>query len=687
MLRLVAIAVVGVMGAFAQEKPIETFDGSALPPTLKQNNVDASVVRVKGERVLEVRFKKSDWPNVYFAPREGAWDFSEASGIAIDVYNPEDLPVTVSMRVDNAGADGENHCVTAQTSAGPGKWTTLRALFNPSDSGPYWGMRGIPGVGPLGKGKSIDPACIVAIQIFLPRPAEEHTLYIDNIRLAGKSTLDGASIPFPFVDRFGQYKRADWPGKIKDERGLAKSAEREARDWKRHESMPQRDRFGGWADGPQLKATGWFRTENVDGKWWLITPEGHLFFSVGMDCVGTWEQTFVEQRDNWFEWLPAENDPVFGAAYGKVSGAHSMAERIGGQGRTFSFYRANLIRKYGKDFSAPWRDSAYTRLKSWGFNTVANWAQHDVVENSPMPFTATAGIYGDIRRIEGGGGYWAKMADAYDPSFADAVEKSVAPAAKKWADNPLCIGYFVDNEISWEAIEVGTLASPPDQPCRIAHVEMLKQKYGDLASLNKAWDTSAADWNSLRVPGKRTFACQADLDDFVYAFGRRYFETINTVLKNYAPNHLYLGCRFSSAPKPAVRACADVVDVVSFNFYRSSIGKDEYVGGNSLGKPILIGEFHFGALDRGMFHTGLVATRNQKDRAAAYARYVNSVIDNPSFVGCHWFQYVDEPITGRWYDGENYNIGFLTVTDTPYPEMVRAARKVHNEMYQRRFGN
>ena len=26
---------------------------------------------------------------------------------------------------------------------------------------------------------------------------------------------------------------------------------------------------------------------------------------------------------------------------------------------------------------------------------------------------------------------------------------------------------------------------------------------------------------------------------------------------------------------------------------------------------------------------------------------------------------VDEPLTGRAYDGENYNIGFLTVTDTP----------------------
>ena len=62
------------------------------------------------------------------------------------------------------------------------------------------------------------------------------------------------------------------------------------------------------------------------------------------------------------------------------------------------------------------------------------------------------------------------------------------------------------------------------------------------------------------------------------------------------------------------------------------------------------------------------------------------MLDNPALVGCHWFQYVDEPLTGRSYDGENYNIGFLTVTDTPYPELVAAARAIHRQAYARRAG-
>jgi hypothetical protein len=39
-----------------------------------------------------------------------------------------------------------------------------------------------------------------------------------------------------------------------------------------------RDRFGGWG-GVRGKATAFFHTEQIDGVWWLITPEGNAFFS------------------------------------------------------------------------------------------------------------------------------------------------------------------------------------------------------------------------------------------------------------------------------------------------------------------------------------------------------------------------------------------------------------------------
>ena len=114
-------------------------------------------------------------------------------------------------------------------------------------------------------------------------------------------------------------------------------------------------------------------------------------------------------------------------------------------------------------------------------------------------------------------------------------------------------------------------------------------------------------------------------------------------------------------------------DVVSFNVYKTTLDTKEWAFADNLNKPCIIGEFHFGALDRGMFHTGLVPTPSQQRRAQAYLQYVQSVADNPNFVGCHWFQYLDEPLTGRVWDGENYNIGLVDITDTPYPELTTAA--------------
>ena len=314
---------------------------------------------------------------------------------------------------------------------------------------------------------------------------------------------------------------------------------------------------------------------------------------------------------------------------------------------------------------------------------VGNWSAADVLQNSTLPFVVTASVSGDFRRIEGGGGYWGKMADVYDPKYAEAADSSIASAAKQFAGNPLCIGYFVDNEIAWDAIERGPLASPADQPCRGEMVRQLKSMYASLDALNHAWETTADTWDALRMPDQPNDACRKDLYAWTYAFARRYFEIVRDTLRRHAPNQLYLGCRFAWSHPQAVRACADVADVVSFNIYRTGINSGDWAGKNDLGKPIIIGEFHFGALDRGMFHTGLVPTADQNDRAAHFRSYVESVADCPSFVGCHWFQYVDEPLTGRVYDGENYNIGLVDVTDTPYPELTSAARKVNAEVYSR----
>ncbi|MCL1909956.1 MAG: agarase, partial [Kiritimatiellaeota bacterium] len=121
----------------------------------------------------------------------------------------------------------------------------------------------------------------------------------------------------------------------------------------------------------------------------------------------------------------------------------------------------------------------------------------------------------------------------------------------------------------------------------------------------------------------------------------------------------------------------------SFNIYQTV---PDLPIAKGLDKPILIGEFHFGATDRGMFPGALLNVADQATRASNYTTYLRAVWDNPNFVGAHWYQYYDQALTGREMDGENGNIGFVSITDTPYPELMKAVKAAHAEMYEYRFG-
>jgi hypothetical protein len=120
-------------------------------------------------------------------------------------------------------------------------------------------------------------------------------------------------------------------------------------------------------------------------------------------------------------------------------------------------------------------------------------------------------------------------------------------------------------------------------------------------------------------------------------------------------------------------------DVFSVNIYSYAPSRAAFDRMYALvERPILIGEFHIGANNRGL-SSGLVQAANQEERAVAYRYYVEQCAAHPALVGTHWFQWLDQPATGR-NDGENYNIGFIDVTDQPYAEMVEAAKQTHDRL-------
>ena len=489
------------------------------------------------------------------------------------------------------------------------------------------GMRGYPQAG--GESQVFDLSRVSSIHVFRQKgdsPDDFEILSVKALDEKREQIVFKADGFLPFVDRFGQFKHLDWPGKVHAEGDLARAREDESK-WLAGNAAgpdPDRDKYGGWAKGPQLKATGFFRTEKVDGKRWFVDPEGHLFWSLGIDCLNVGEGvTGIGFREAYFEWLPAKDDPSFGQFYGKTGwkAAHGFyAETNHVPYATYNFAAANMLRKYGGHWRESSVDLAHRRLKAWGVNTVGNWSQPEIYLARRTPYTVCLSTAG-APRLAGSKGWWGPLPDPGHPEFARKLRERARRMAAKMKDDPWCIGVFVDNELSWN----------------------------DLPGL-------------------------ADVAE-------RYYATVGRIVREELPNHLYLGSRIAWGSPAVYRACARHADVVSVNVYAAVFDRD--LPADAVDKPLLNGEFHFGALDRGLFHAGLVPVKDQAARAGAFKTYVRSCLENPRVIGTHWFQWKDQPLTGR-SDGENYQIGFLNVADAPYPEMVEAVREVSATMYPSR---
>jgi hypothetical protein len=460
-----------------------------------------------------------------------------------------------------------------------------------------------------------------ALAVTMPNPVGAPTLDIRSIVLAktdpGDAVLDGT----PLIDEFGQYVHAVWPGKARSLDDLKKAWAVEDEALK--DRFDDRCAYGGFAS-THAKATGYFRVERIDGRWWFVDPDGHLFISTGANGVGTAFGTRVQGREDLFAALPPA--------------------QLGSAGGGATFYVWNLQRRYGDDWRPKWAEAATRRLAAWGFNSVHYWGPRGQVAGAEPRVPYAQMLRWQLGRSTMG------MPDVYAEDFARRVDEAAATQLDSRSQDPWMLGYFIGNEPSWPGRE-GQLVDL-----------LLAGPAGEMQKRLKA-HLDGGD-----TPERRKA--------FVLASFGRYLEVINGAVRKHAPDHLNLGIRFGGDPHEEVLRAARGFDVFSINIYRYAPPRATLDRVFELTRlPMLIGEFHIGAPERGLA-PGLVQAMNQEERGVAYRYYVEQSIAHPAMIGTHWFQWLDQPATGR-NDGENYNIGFIDVTDQPYAELVAAAKVTH----------
>ncbi len=393
----------------------------------------------------------------------------------------------------------------------------------------------------------------------------------------------------------------------------------------------QLDRYGGML-ARKTKATGFFYPARVEGRWWLVDPEGCLFLHKGVTSVAM------------------------------LQGPEA---------------RAACRERFGSETN--WANGTAALLREAGFNGTGSWSDIDRLcgASPPLVYGRHNNFMSSYGKQRGGTyqqaghlGYPNNCIFVFDPAFetfCDDYAKDLA-AGK---DDPWLLGHFTDNELPFnlEAL-TNYLKLPEKESGYQAALAWLKARHGEQA-------------------GPKDITPQ-DEQDFLTLVVERYFRIVSHAIKKYDPNHLVLGSRFHGKAlrlPEVLQGAGPYVDVVSINLYHvwtPDLGQIALWEQQS-GRPVMITEWYAKGMDSGLANTtgsGWVV-KTQKDRGLFYQNFVLALLESKACVGWHWFKYIDNDPNATNADPSNLdsNKGIVNGRYVPYQPLLDAMKQLNQRAY------
>jgi len=508
----------------------------------------------------------------------------------------------------------------------------------------------------------------------------------DNPTAKIRITSDLASVT-KLIDSFGQSIKDTFPNKLKSLEDLKADVASDKAYYTTIET-PKLDRFGGLPDSGValgLKKTGFFHVEQKQDKSWLVDPDGNAFFHLGIcGFAPSDDYTYVKGREGIYEWLP------------KAEGEYATAFRPGDGDANFSFYIANLIRKFGAPYDYETHAARMIeRTRKWGFNSIGAFSpipeKAHVEADFPYVTSLPINAWEGVPRIPGAHEVW----DPYDAATAAKIAENLARELPARANDPLLIGYFIVNEPRYDELPRVIPSLTGGQACKLRLVEALKSKYQSIEAFNTAWQATAATFDELAGAGLAvtTDAAKADVKAFVGEFLETYFAQIEKLFRQHDANHLLIGSRLQPVTINDEQLCRIMgrhLDVVSYNYYTFGVDTVALKRFHKWtdNKPMMLSEFFWSSpKDSGLIGGREVST--QQERGLAYRNYVEQSAALGFVIGIEWFTLIDQATTGRWfskYNGESYNTGLVSVADRPWKDMLAEMMKTNHTLYDLLLG-
>lgn len=476
------------------------------------------------------------------------------------------------------------------------------------------------------------------------------------------------SIRKNYVDMYGQFTRGSWGDKIKNNGDLEKHFVDEAVF---NDSLKN----DGKNNSSKIKGSGFYRVEKINNVWWLVSPKGDLVFYKGVNSVPSkyWPATPVTNREYLFENLDLKNNKA-------------LKKDIWGKGEAteyYSFVAANLMKKYGEFWEDLVVGLTKNRLDKWGFDGAGKWGRLSDVPYFP------AISRDNVPKI-------INHPDIFDKEVQNIFDLKIKEQIAGRENDPDIVGWSLGNEIS--------------EIILLKDIDLIFKKNGCFPLKNALLEYVALLMDQERTGSGSTIraqGCNAKPSHSYYEkarqyYAKSYYSFIYKTVKKYDSNHLYFG--FWIVPgwwenENDWKMIEENVDVVGYDRYAKNYSGreiDRLVADSS--KPVFVGEFSFppfyyGERGFGIYH-GMVID-DDKHAGELYQNWAFSAAKDPKCVGMNWFEYRDQPITGRGPEkqgagfviGENFAFGLVDVADTPKWDLIRVMASVNKRVNSYRFEN
>ncbi len=391
-------------------------------------------------------------------------------------------------------------------------------------------------------------------------------------------------------------------------------------------------KYGGWME-KKSDATGFFRVQKINGRWWAIDPEGYYYFNVALNAV----RPGKSERNN-----------------------RALKEKFGTKEN--------------------WMKKTIEMLQENGFTCAGAWSDAEAITKAnktlDRPFSYCINLnfmsnYGSVRggtyQQPGHTGYPKSAIFVFDPEFETFCDKHTQQLVDYKTDANI-FGYFSDNEMPFRFNSLDNFYSLPEtEPGHKAAKKWMEER----------------DIDPSQITDKQR-------EEFLSIVSEKYFSIVSGAIKKYDPNHMYIGARFYSSEKnqPAfMKTAGKYLDIVSNNYY----GKwtpdktDMKNWAEWTGRPFIITEYYTKGEDSGMSNKSGAGwiVKTQKERGLFYQNFNLALLESKNCVGWHYFKYQDNDPTAKGVDPSNVdsNKGVVNNEYEVWEPMMVKMNELNNQVY------